>query len=65
LLGGGLLAVLLLGLALKTLLAWVVLRSEALAVEAALGESLPAHPARCGLCIKSACSPRIHCAASY
>ncbi|MES2878440.1 MAG: adenosylcobinamide-phosphate synthase CbiB [Pseudomonadota bacterium] len=39
---GGLLAVLLLGLALKPLLAWAMLRSEALAVEAALGESLSA-----------------------
>ena len=35
-LGGGLLAVLGLGLALKTLLAWAMLRSEVLAVEAAL-----------------------------
>jgi adenosylcobinamide-phosphate synthase len=36
LLGGGLLAALGLGLALKTLLAWAMLRSEVLAVEAAL-----------------------------
>ena len=42
LVGGGLLAMLLLGLALKTLLAWAMLRSEVLAVEAALAESLPA-----------------------
>nr|WP_315240385.1 adenosylcobinamide-phosphate synthase CbiB [uncultured Albidiferax sp.] len=39
---GGLLAVLLLGLLLKPLLAWAMLRSEVLAVEAALGESLDA-----------------------
>lgn len=39
---GGLLAVLLLGLLLKPLLAWAMLRSEVLAVEAALGTSLDA-----------------------
>ncbi|WP_367846728.1 adenosylcobinamide-phosphate synthase CbiB [Rhodoferax sp. WC2427] len=39
---GGLLAALLLGLLLKPLLAWAMLRSEVLAVEAALGESLMA-----------------------
>ena len=39
---GGLLAVLLLGLLLKPMLAWAMLRSEVLAVEAALGESLHA-----------------------
>ena len=39
---GGLLAVLLLGLLLKPMLAWAMLRSEVLAVEAALGESLEA-----------------------
>ncbi len=39
---GGLLAALLLGLLLKPLLAWAMLRSEVLAVEAALGESLDA-----------------------
>jgi adenosylcobinamide-phosphate synthase len=39
---GAVLAALGLGLALKTMLAWAMLRSEALAVEAALGESLPA-----------------------
>jgi adenosylcobinamide-phosphate synthase len=39
---GSLLAVLLLGLLLKPLLAWAMLKSEVLAVEAALGESLDA-----------------------
>ena len=39
---GSLLAVLLLGLLLKPLLAWAMLRNEVLAVEAALGESLDA-----------------------
>ncbi len=39
---GGLLAVLLLGLLLKPLLAWAMLKSEVLAVEAALGDSLDA-----------------------
>lgn len=39
---GGLLAALLLGLLLKPLLAWAMLKSEVLAVEAALGESLAA-----------------------
>ncbi len=39
---GGLLAALLLGLLLKPLLAWAMLRSEVLAVEAALAESLDA-----------------------
>ena len=39
---GGLLAALLLGLLLKPLLAWAMLKSEVLAVEAALGESLDA-----------------------
>ena len=41
-LAGGLLAVLLMGAALKPMLAWAMLRHEALAVEAALTESLPA-----------------------
>lgn len=39
---GGALAALLLGWLLKTMLAWAMLRREALAVEAALAESLPA-----------------------
>jgi len=39
---GGLLAALLLSLALKPMLAWAMLRREALAVEVALTESLPA-----------------------
>ncbi|MBC7681929.1 MAG: cobalamin biosynthesis protein CobD [Ferruginibacter sp.] len=45
---GGLLAALLLGLLLKPLLAWAMLRSEVLAVEAALGESLMAGRQRLG-----------------
>lgn len=39
---GGVLAALLLGIALKPMLAWAMLRSEVLAVEAALGQSLVA-----------------------
>ena len=41
-LAGGVLAALLLGIVLKPMLAWAMLRSEVLAVEAALGQSLVA-----------------------